>query len=365
MADYNKYGGKKSFGDSKARRFDGKKSYGEKKSYGDRKEFGERKFYGDKKRNDRDFRKGDNKKSFGDKKDFGEKRSFSGKPEFKKERFVKEKKYDNFVISDETVEMAVNNEVAQEGSIGEDIIIGRNPISEALKSGREIDTIFVQNEAGDGPIGKILGMAKERQIPVRRVPKRKLDELAKPFASGNTPANHQGICAKVAMVKYASIEDIFALAEKKAEKPFIIALDGITDPHNLGAIVRSAEVFGAHGVIIPKNRSASMNAAAVKSASGAEEYIPVAKVANLAQAIDELKARNVFIAGADMEGVAAKDCDMSGALCIVIGSEGEGISKLIRQKCDFMVKIDVLGKVDSLNASCAAAVLMYEKRRQM
>ena len=251
---------------------------------------------------------------------------------------------------------------------GEDIIIGRNPVMEALRSGtREIDTIFILNipEEGHNPLGRILGMAKEKHIPVRRVPKAKLDEMASPFASGNTPANHQGICARAAMVKYAEVDDIFALAESKGERPFIIALDGITDPHNLGAIVRSAEVFGAHGVIIPRNRSASMNAAAMKAASGAGEYIPIAKVGNLGQTIDELKSKNVFIAGADMNGDPAYKADLTGAICLVIGSEGEGISKLVREKCDFMVRIDVMGKVDSLNASCAAAVLMYEKLRQM
>ncbi|MBE5760162.1 MAG: 23S rRNA (guanosine(2251)-2'-O)-methyltransferase RlmB [Clostridiales bacterium] len=247
---------------------------------------------------------------------------------------------------------------------GEDLLIGRNPVLEALRSGREIDMIFIQNNGTDGPLGRILGLAKEKRVTVRRVPKAKLDELARPFNKGNTPANHQGVAAKVALVKYASLDDIFARAEEKGEKPFIIACDGITDPHNLGAIVRSAEVFGAHGVVIPKNRSASMNGAAVKAACGAEEYIPVAKVGNLAQALDELKERGVFLACADMDGVRADKLDLSGAICLVIGSEGEGVSKLVREKCDHIVRIDVLGKIDSLNASCAAAVLMYEKRRQ-
>ena len=245
----------------------------------------------------------------------------------------------------------------------EDIIIGRNPVTEALRAEREIETIFIQQNLTDGPLGRVTGLARDRRIPVRRVPKKKLDEMTREVPGG-APLNHQGVVAKAALMKYASLDDMLSLAEKKGEAPFIIALDGITDPHNLGAIVRSAEVFGAHGVVIPKNRSASMNAAAMKAASGAEEFIPVAKVGNLSNAIGEMKEKGLWIACADMSGVRADKADLKGPLCLVIGSEGSGVSRIVREKCDITVSIEVLGKVDSLNASCAAAVLMYEKRRQ-
>ncbi len=244
-----------------------------------------------------------------------------------------------------------------------DIIIGRNTVKEAVLSGREIDTIYVLSTA-EGSILSIVSKARERGIPVRRVPRQKLDELARPFFAADKTARHQGIVARVAAVEYGSMQEIFALAERKGEPPFIIALDGVEDPHNLGAIVRSAEVFGAHGVLLPKRRSAGMTAAAAKAASGAEEYIPIVKVGNLVAAIREIKEKGVFVAAADMDGQRADTADLTGALLLVIGAEGKGVSRLARETADFVVRIDMAGKINSLNASNAAAVLMYEKRRQ-
>ena len=245
-----------------------------------------------------------------------------------------------------------------------DLIIGRNTVKEAIKSGRDIDAVLVSSSASDGSIKEILSLAKKRGLIIKEVPPKKLDELSMPFGYNGAPANHQGIAAQIPSVSYSDIEDIFAFAEKTGRPPFIIALDGITDPHNLGAIVRSAEAMGAHGVIIPERRSASMTAAACKTACGAEEYLPIVKVANLARTIDDLKKRGIWAAAADMDGQPASKCDLSGALLIVIGSEGEGVGRLVKEKCDFTVKIPLFGNVTSLNASAAAAVMIYEKMRQ-
>lgn len=243
-----------------------------------------------------------------------------------------------------------------------DIIIGRNTVREAILSGREIETLYLLSTA-EGSILEIASLARKKGIPVRSVPKSKLDELAKPFFKENG-ARHQGIAARVAAIIYSGMEDIFALAASRDEQPFIIALDGVEDPHNLGAIVRSAEVFGAHGVVLPKRRSAGMTAAAAKAASGAEEYVPIVRVSNLASAIEEVKKKGVFVAAADMDGVSVEKTNLKGAMMFIIGAEGSGVSRLVRERADFVVRIDVRGKISSLNASNAAAVLMYEKRRQ-
>ncbi len=243
-----------------------------------------------------------------------------------------------------------------------DIIIGRNPVREALKAGREIDTLYIL-ESSEGSIREIASIAQKKGIPIKKVPKSKLDELSRPYAHEGS-ANHQGVAARVAAVTYSTLDDIFSLAEKKGEPPFIIALDGIEDPYNVGAILRSAEVFGAHGLILQKRRSAGLTWSAAKTASGAEEYIPVARVTNLSSAIEEVKKRGVFVAAADMEGTSADRVNLQGAIMLVIGSEGKGVSRLVKEKADFIVKIDMYGRISSLNASAAAAVLMYEKVRQ-
>lgn len=246
----------------------------------------------------------------------------------------------------------------------ENILIGRNTVREAIKSGRSIDAVFVAKDSRDGSLREILALAKKQGIVVKETVKSKLDELSMPFGYQGRPGNHQGIVAQVSSIVYAELEDIFKRAEEKGEPPFLVALDGITDPQNLGAIVRSAEVLGAHGVVILKRRSASMTAAACKTACGAEEYIPIARVNNLAAAIDEVKKRGVWAAAADMDGQDVFGADLTGALMLVIGAEGEGVSRLVKERCDFTVRIPVRGHVESLNASAAAAVLLYEKVRQ-
>lgn len=245
----------------------------------------------------------------------------------------------------------------------QEIIIGRNSVKEAIRAGRSIEAIYVSARS-EGSIREILALAKKNGLVIKEVPKTKLDEMSLPYGHEGKPGNHQGIAARVSEVAYKNVEDMFALAEERGEPPFLIMLDGIEDPFNLGAIVRSAEVLGAHGVILPKRRSAGMTASACKTASGAQEYLPIARVTNLAQTIEEVKQRGVFVACADMDGQEAAKANLAGAMMLVIGAEGEGVSRLVKERSDFVVKIAVKGKIDSLNASAAAAVLMYEKVRQ-
>jgi len=246
----------------------------------------------------------------------------------------------------------------------ENLIIGRNSVREAIKSGRDIDSISVQKGDVDGSLREIITLAKKNHIIVKQVPLQKLDELSMPFGYAGKPGNHQGIAAHVPSFRYAQMEDIFQKAESLGESPFIVILEQITDPHNLGAIIRSAEVFGAHGVVIPARRSAMLTAAVLKAASGAAEYVPVVKVGNLTETIRHLKEKGVWIAVADMDGKPARKVDLTGPLALVIGSEGEGVSRLVKENGDYVVRIEMAGQISSLNASAAAAVLMYEKRRQ-
>ncbi len=236
-------------------------------------------------------------------------------------------------------------------------IEGRNPVFEALRSGMPIDKILISETAKKEALGKILSAAKERKIPVQTVRPQKLAELAETEAS-------QGVIAICAAAQYVSVDDILAKAEEKGKPPFVIIADEITDPHNLGAIIRTANAAGADGVIIPKNRSAGIGAIAAKTSAGAVSYTPVARVTNLAQTIDSLKERGLWVMGADMDGDDMYKSNLTGAIALVVGSEGKGISRLIKQKCDFMVRIPMFGEINSLNASVAAAVLMYEIVRQ-
>lgn len=235
------------------------------------------------------------------------------------------------------------------------IIVGRNPVTEALKSGRDIDKLVVSAE--DGSMKKILALAKERKIPVMKAEKAALDRIAPGQA-------HQGVCAYVSAYAYAELEDIFRIAEERGEDPFVIVLDNLEDPHNLGAIMRSAECAGAHGIIIPKRRACGLTEVVAKASAGAIEYMPCVKVTNIAQTIEELKARGVWVAACDMGGQEYYKADLKGKLAVVIGSEGSGISRLVKEKCDFVVSMPMMGKINSLNASNAAAVIIYEVRRQ-
>ena len=233
-----------------------------------------------------------------------------------------------------------------------DVIAGRNPVNEAVRSSRPIDKILVARGEKSGAIVGILAKAKEKQIPVKEVDRAKLD-----FLSGQQ--THQGIIALAAAKEYSTVEEILEYADSRGEAPFIVILDELEDPHNLGAIIRTAECVGAHGVIVPKRRSASLSYTVAKASAGAVEYMRVARVTNISKLIDGLKERGVWIYGADMDGEDYQSCDMSGACAIVIGNEGKGISRLVREKCDVIVSLPMRGKINSLNASVAAGILMY------
>ena len=233
-----------------------------------------------------------------------------------------------------------------------DVIAGRNPVSEAIRSGRPIDKILVARGEKTGAVVGILAKARDRQIPVKEVDRTKLD-----FLSGSAP--HQGIVALAAAKEYCTVEEILAYAEERSEPPFLVILDELEDPHNLGAIIRTAECVGVHGVIVPKRRSASLSYTVGKASAGAIEYMRVARVTNIANTLDELKARGVWVYGADMNGSDYLQCDLSGACAIVIGNEGKGISRLVREKCDVIVSLPMKGHINSLNASVAAGILMY------
>ena len=240
-----------------------------------------------------------------------------------------------------------------ERPFNENQLEGRNAVLEVLKSGRDIEKIIVQKGNVEGTIRRIAGMAKERGIVVQEAARQKLDEMSQ-------TKNHQGVIAIVSEHEYAEVDDILRSAAEKGEKPFIIILDNITDPHNLGAVIRTAECAGAHGVIIPKRRSVGLTAVVGKTSAGALEYMPVARVTNIARTIEELKKQGVWVACADMDGEDYYDASLDGAIALVIGSEGEGVSRLVKEKCDFTVSIPMYGKISSLNASVAGALLMYE-----
>ena len=233
------------------------------------------------------------------------------------------------------------------------IICGRNPVLEAVRSGREIDRLLVAHGVSGGSVTAIIAKCNAKGILIKEVSPQKLDY----YCGG---ANHQGVAVMFASQEYATPEEILAVAEERQEKPFIIVCDEIEDPHNLGAIIRSAECAGAHGVIIKKRRSAGLTYTAYKASAGALEYVPVARVTNIADTIDELKARNIWVYGADMDGSDYCKTDFSGGVALVIGNEGKGISRLVREKCDVIVSLPLKGQINSLNASVAAGILMYK-----
>ncbi|MCT4632087.1 MAG: 23S rRNA (guanosine(2251)-2'-O)-methyltransferase RlmB [Firmicutes bacterium] len=239
----------------------------------------------------------------------------------------------------------------------QDIIEGRNPVIEILKSGRDINKLLVANGAKEGAIKKIIGMAKDKGIVIQYVDRKKLDHVSE-------IGNHQGVIAYVAAHEYADMDTVLDEIEARGEKPFVLVLDEISDPHNLGSILRTADSSGVNLVIIPKRRAVGLTAAVAKTSAGAIEYVPVAKVTNIANTIEKLKERNIWVYGADMNGDSYFNTDLTGSIAIVMGSEGKGISRLVREKCDFIVSIPMGGNVTSLNASVAASILMYEVVRQ-
>jgi len=236
-------------------------------------------------------------------------------------------------------------------------IAGRNPVIEVLKSGRTVDKILIANGQREGSIVRIIAMAKERGIPVVEVPQVKLAHV-----SGI--AEHQGVAALCAQKEYCTVADILDIAKQRGEKPFVLVTDGIEDPHNLGALIRTASTAGVHGVIVPRHRAVGLTPSVSKAAAGALEYMAVAKVTNITAAIEELKEAGVWVYAADVGGVPYYKADLRGAVAIVVGGEGSGVSRLVRSACDGVVSIPIRGEITSLNASVAGAIIMYEAVRQ-
>lgn len=236
-------------------------------------------------------------------------------------------------------------------------IEGRNAVIEAFRSGKPIDKIFIQDGVQDGPIQTIKREAKKHDTIMKFVTKERLDQMS-------DTGKHQGVIAYAAAYEYAEVEDILTIARQKNEPPFVFLLDNIEDPHNLGAIIRTANLAGAHGVIIPKNRAVGLTATVARTSAGALNYTPVARVTNIAKTIDELKKEGMWFVCADMGGATMYDLDLKGSIGLVIGNEGEGVGRLVKEKCDFIASIPMKGDIDSLNASVATGVLAYEIVRQ-
>lgn len=239
----------------------------------------------------------------------------------------------------------------------EDMVVGRNAVMEALKGSRSVNKLMIANGSTEGSIKEIIAVAKEKGVNIQYWDRSKLDSIARGI-------RHQGVLAQVAPVQYAELEDILQVAKDRNEPPFIVLLDELEDPHNLGAILRTADAAGVHGVLIPKHRSCPLSATVAKTSAGAVEHVPVARVGNLVQTIKKLKQEGLWVAAADMDGKDYYDTDLTGPLLLIIGSEGQGVGRLVKEQCDFVVRIPMVGKINSLNASVAGSILMYEAMKQ-
>lgn len=246
---------------------------------------------------------------------------------------------------------------AEEPLVEEAFIEGRNAVIEALRAGRLVDRIYIQDGIQDGPVLTIKREARKRELTIKYVSRERLDQMSK-------TGKHQGVIASAAAYEYGTVEEMLRSAEEKGEAPFLFLLDNIEDPHNLGAIIRTANLSGAHGVIIPKNRAAGLTAAVARASAGALNYTPVARVTNLARTIEELKEKGLWFVCADMDGTLMYDLNLTGPIGLIIGNEGEGVGRLVKEKCDMTAAIPMKGNIDSLNASVAAGVLGYEIVRQ-
>ena len=366
-----------------------RRSYGERKSYGDRPAYGERRSYGDKPAFDRGPRperrdyerredRRDDRRPYGDKPAFDrgprperrdyerredrrefdrrdDRRPYGDKPAFERglgqDRPARPERRDDRRDFDRRPPMPhPQMQQMDEEPMENNLLVGRNPIREALKAGRDIEKLLVARGELIGSAREIVGMARDAKIVVQEVARERLDAMA---------PNHQGLIAVASAYSYKTVEDMLALAKERGEAPCLVILDGVTDPHNLGAIIRSAECVGAHGVIIPERRAVGLTPSAVKASAGAVEHIPVAKEVNLTRTIERLKKEGIWVYGAAMKGEDFRKVDFSGPAALVIGSEGEGISRLVMESCDRLVSLPIKGQLDSLNASVAAGVLLY------
>ena len=313
---------------------------GERRPYGDRPNGGERRPYGDRPMSDR--------RPYGDRPNGGERRPYGDRPNNGERR-----PYGDRPMNDRRPPMprpAMTPPPAQEEEMQSNLLVGRNPIREALKAGRDMEKLLVAKGELIGSAREIVAMAREQKVIVQEVDRAHLDAMA---------PGHQGLIAVVSAYAYKTVDDMLALAKERGEEPFLVILDGVTDPHNLGAIIRSAECAGAHGVIIPERRAVGLTPAAVKASAGAVEYLPVAREVNLTRTIERLKKEGIWIYGTAMNGEDYRKVDYSGAKALVIGSEGEGMSRLVGESCDKVVTLPMKGKIESLNASVAAGILLY------
>jgi len=329
------------------RRYNDKKNYGERKPYGERREYGERKSFGD-------------RKPYGERREYGEKKNYGERREYGEKKFERRDERPSFggPRPERRDEQRAPREerrpaapqVHEEEQMENNLLVGRNPIREALRAGRDIEKLLVARGELIGSAREIVAMAKDAKIIVQEVDRVRLDQMA---------PNHQGLIAVASAYSYKTVDDMLALAKERGEAPLLVILDGVTDPHNLGAIIRSAECAGAHGVIIPERRAVGLTPSAVKASAGAVEYMPVAKEVNLTRTIERLKKEGIWIYGAAMNGEDYRKVNFSGAAAIVIGSEGEGMSRLVSESCDKIVSLPMKGHIDSLNASVAAGILLY------
>ena len=308
---------------------------GERRPYGDRPNSGERRPYGDRPNNGDRPNSGE-RRPYGDRPNNGERRLYGDRPNKGERRPYGDR--------------PMTPPPAQQEEEASNLLVGRNPIREALKAGRDMEKLLVAKGELIGSAREIVAMAREQKVIVQEVDRAHLDAMA---------PGHQGLIAVVSAYAYKTVDDMLALAKERGEAPFLVILDGVTDPHNLGAIIRSAECAGAHGVIIPERRAVGLTPAAVKASAGAVEYLPVAREVNLTRTIERLKKEGVWIYGTAMDGEDYRKVDYSGAKALVIGSEGEGMSRLVGESCDKVVTLPMKGKIESLNASVAAGILLY------
>lgn len=251
----------------------------------------------------------------------------------------------------------MDNKKSPEREMPEDMVAGRNAVMEALKGSRSVNKIMVAKGSNEGSIKEIIAVAKEKGVNIMYMERSKIDSMARGI-------RHQGVLAQVAPVQYVELEDILQIARDKNEPPFILLLDELEDPHNLGALLRTADAAGVHGVLIPKRRSVPLSATVAKTSAGAVEYVPVARIVNMVQTIRRLKDEGLWVAAADMDGTDYYEADMTGPLLLIVGSEGHGVGRLVKEQCDFVVRIPMMGKINSLNASVAGSILMYEAMKQ-
>ena len=325
---------------------------GERRPYGDRPNNGERRPYGERPNNGERRPYGERpngeRRPYGDRPNNGERRPYGERPNNGERR-----PYGDRPMNDRRSPMprpAMTPPPAQEEEMQSNLLVGRNPIREALKAGRDMEKLLVAKGELIGSAREIVAMAREQKVIVQEVDRAHLDAMA---------PGHQGLIAVVSAYAYKTVDDMLALAKERGEEPFLVILDGVTDPHNLGAIIRSAECAGAHGVIIPERRAVGLTPAAVKASAGAVEYLPVAREVNLTRTIERLKKEGIWIYGTAMNGEDYRKVDYSGAKALVIGSEGEGMSRLVSESCDKVVTLPMKGKIESLNASVAAGILLY------